>query len=284
MTSFKRKAAALVAICITAILGIAVCGCDDLGAYSDTEEYYDSFDDIIFIGGAAGSGKEYSVEEYFYNKDSRDDFLTGEDGTYSGVEHSDYVYVAIPLNKCIQMDSLAMYLQAKNDVALYINVYVVDEDEIPTNWKEIEGSDISGDESAEVTEENLESKTEKALGTLSETETETEGEADEYDDPDPKSRIGEITVHLKGGKWNSFVLDFFRVNDKVEKSIHVEKGQCILLQIRNNGGVRVFDDKNNVYVDPQTGLVLEKAEITMTNLLVRALNLENETEVEEGSE
>ena len=33
MNLFKRKIAACVAICITAILVVAVCGCDDLGAY-----------------------------------------------------------------------------------------------------------------------------------------------------------------------------------------------------------------------------------------------------------
>lgn len=278
MTSFKRKIVACVAICITAILGIAVCGCDDLGAYEDTKEYYDSFGDIVFLGGAAGNGIEYSVEEFFYNEKSRKDFLVNENGEYVGVEQSDYVYVAIPFNKDIQMDSLAMYMQAKNDVVVYINAYVIDIDDIPENWKKIEESVTVTDESDSVPEETFENKSEETADES--TDKDTDGQ--EYDDPDPETRIGEITMHLKGGKWSSFTLDSFKINDKFEQSIHVEDGQCILLQIRNNSGVREL--KNGLYVDPQTGLELDRAEITLTNLLVRALEIENNTESEEEEE
>ena len=274
MKSFKRRAVAFVAVCITAILGIAVCGCDDLGAYENTEEYYDSFGDVIFIGGVADTGVSYSVAEYFYNKESREDFLMGEDGVYGGVEHSDYVYVVIPFNKDIEMDSLAMYMQAKADVTVYINVYVINKDQIPENWKKIEESDIPDAQSESMSEETFEDTSEETA----EESTENDTDGQEYDDPDIESRIGEVTVHLGAGKWNSFTLDSFKINDNVEKSIYVEDGQYILLQIRNNSGVRVFDEDKKLYVDEQTGLVLEKAEITMTNLLVRALSLENNTE------
>ena len=250
MTSFKRKFVTCVAICITAILAIAVCGCEDLGAYESTEEYYGAFGDVAFIGGAAGNRKDYSVEDFFYNDKSRDDFLVNENGVYEGVEHSDYVYVAIPFDKDIDMDSLAMYIQAKNDVTVYMNVYLIDEEQIPTNWKKLDGTDNTGEDQA-------------------------------YDDPMPESRIGEITVYLKGGKWNSFVLDYFNVNDNNEKSVSVKSGQCILLQIRNNSGVRVLDSESGLYVDAQTGAQLDRAEITMTNLLVRALEIENNTKAKE---
>ena len=245
MTLFKRKIVACVAICITAILGIAVCGCDDLGAYEDTAEYYDSFGEIVFLGGAAGNGKSYPVEDYFYNDQSREDFLVGEDGKYTGVVHSDYVYVAIPFDKEIQMDSLAMYVQSRNDVTVYMNVYLIDEKKIPSNWKKSDEGEASGEEQ-------------------------------KYDDPAPDSKIGDITVHLKGGEWGSFLLDYFKDGENNKKSITVASGQCILLQIRNNSGVRELNTEN--------GLRLDRAEITMTNLLVRALEIENNTKAEEGEE
>ena len=206
------------------------------------------------------------------------------DGVYEGVEYRDYVYVAIPFDKDITMDSLAMYLQAKNDVTLYMNVYLIDEDQVPENWKILEDTDTFGDESEGASEEAFEKS---AQSETAEETTQSEpdsGEEQEYDDPKPETRIGEITVNLKGGKWASFVLDYFKVNDKNEKSISVEAGQCILLQIRNNSGVRVFDDEKKIYVDEQTGEKLDRAKITMTNLLVRALEIENNTEAEEGEE
>ena len=257
--TFKRKVIACVAFCIMAIFMIALCGCDDLGAYESTEEYYASFGEITLLGGAAGNGKKYSVEEYFYNEESREDFLTGNDGKYHGITHSDYVYMAIPLNDDLNMDSLALYLQSINDVTLYINVYITNK--IPTNWKTIEEADASK-LSAEAFEYKLNSATPYA--------NESEGES--YDDPDYKKRVGEATVYLKGGKWNSFTLDTFKINEAYQKSIQLEKNQYILLQIRNNSGVRDLDKETGLLVDPQTGRVLEKANITMTNLLVRAID------------
>ena len=65
--AFKKAVSALLVICIVATVGVATCGCDDLGEYSSTEEYYDSFDDIILISGTTKEKNEYSVEDYFYN-------------------------------------------------------------------------------------------------------------------------------------------------------------------------------------------------------------------------
>ena len=48
-----------------------------------------------------------------------------------------------------------------------------------------------------------------------------------------------------------------------------------MLQIRNNSGDRKLNTDAN-------GLKLDKAEITMTNLLIRALDIKNENEVQGG--
>lgn len=261
--TFKKAAKTFVAICITAVALIALCGCDDLGTYSDTEEYYDCFDDIVFINGITAEKTEYSVEDYFYNSESREEFLENEDGEYEGVEHGEYVYVAIPFESTVEMDSLALYVQADHNVTVYMNVYVVDR--LPEAWKKL--SDLES-----------ENKDDEEEG-----EGEDEGEDGEsteptYDDPDPATRIGEITLRLSQGAWNSFLLDNFVIGEKHGTSIEIEDGQFILIQIRNNSGVRELDTQTNVFVDPQTGLELPKARITMTNLLVRALSVTNETE------
>ena len=257
--TFKCIVKASVALCMAAILVIAACGCEDLGAYENTEEYYSSFGDIVLIDGTTKNKKEYSVEKYFYNKESREDFLRGEDGAYKGVEHSDYVYLAIPFESNIDMDTLALFIQSKNDVTVYISVFV--SDKIPTNFKAIAELSTHSDSSG------------NSLG--EQTGDETQNTETVYDDPDPETRIGEVTVHLKNGKWNSFVLDTFNINGQTQKSIQIKDGQYILLQIRNNSGVRVFNEEKQTYVDQLTGLELPKAEITMTNLLIRALDVKN---------
>ena len=256
--TFKKIVSTCISLLLVATLAVAMSGCEDLGAYENKEEYYSAFGDIALISGSSKVKKEYSVEDYFYNEASREDFLMGDDGSYNGVEYSDYVYMAIPFESSINMDTFALYLQSQQDVTVYINVFVTDE--IPDAWKAIEDNVINSGESGE----------------------ETENAEKVYDDPNLETRISEITVHLKNGKWNSFVLDTFRVNGTTQKSIEIKEGQYILLQIRNNSGVRVFDEDKRAFVDPQTGLELQKAYITVTNLLIRALNIKNESEVQGG--
>jgi hypothetical protein len=255
--AFKKIAATCIALCIMATLVVAMIGCDDLGVYEDTEEYYSSFGDIVLISEASKEGDTYSVEKYFYNKESRENFLAGEDGAYKGVAYCDYVYMAIPFESSIDIDTLALYIQAQTNVTVYINVFITDT--IPSSWKTIADNVINSE----------------GNGNLPDTESgeKTESEEKKYDDPDPETRVGEVVVHLEDGKWGSFALDEFYVNGVAQKSVEIKSGQYILLQIRNNSGVRVFDEKKQVFVDPQTGLELQKAEITMTNLLIRALNV-----------
>ena len=256
---FKSIFKAFVAICMAAIILIAACGCEDLGAYENTEEYYSSFGDIVLIDGTTKNRTEYSVETYFYNKESREDFLRGEDGAYKGVEYAEYVYMAIPFESSIDMDTLALFIQSKADVTVYISVFI--SDKIPTNWKAVADNVINQDGSNIVLAEGA--------------ENESQNTEKVYDDPDSETRIGEVSVHLKNGKWNSFVLDVFKIGGKTQNSIQINDGQYILLQIRNNSGVRVFNEEKQAYVDALTGIELSKAEITMTNLLIRALDVKN---------
>ena len=78
------------------------------------------------------------------------------------------------------------------------------------------------------------------------------------------------------------MLDEFKIDGKIQKSVDIEDGQYVLLQIRNNSGVRAYNEEKQVYVDPQTGLELQKVEITMTNLLIRSLEFENNSEAQGG--
>lgn len=269
---FKKIVISCIALCIMATLAVAMSGCDDLGAYENPEEYVNSFGNVLLISGTSEDKDDYesySVEEYFYNKESRENFLSDQDGAYKGIEHSDYVYMAIPFKSSINIDTLALYLQSQNDVTLYINVFVTDE--IPNAWKAYADNETNSGESTDET------------SSVEETETATvETTEIKYDDPNPETRVGEVTVHLKNGKWSSFLLDKFRVNEKTQKSIEINEGQYILIQFRNNSGVRVFDENKQALVDPQTGLELQKADITMTNLLIRALNIKNVEETQGG--
>ena len=249
-----RKLLSRLALCTLAILAVAMCGCEDLGEYADTEEYYGTFGEIVLINGTTKKSISRSVDDYFYNEESRENFLVDADGEYQGVKHADYVYIAIPFEREIEMDSLALYVQSQNDVMVYINVFVTEK--IPSDWKSIADSKAESDASDKGTE-----ATPKA----------NEGETKKYDDPSPDTSVAETTVHLKGGKWSSFVIDAFKTGGQTQKSIKINSRQYVLLQIRNNSGACV-DEKQGLYYDKQTGVQLQKAEITATNLLIRSLD------------
>lgn len=276
----KSTVKAFCALCIAAILVIAACGCDDLGEYEDVAEYYAAFGDIILVSASSGEDEDYSVEDYFYNEESREEFLAGDDGAYKGAPHADYVYMAIPFESNIDMDTLALFMQSKNDVAVYIYVYVLgDSDE----WDDI----LSGEDNSEQTEgtEGTEGSSGTETGNGSSGTGGTEGSEPQepvYDVLSTTKKVGEIAVYLESGKWGSFVLDEFDVDGKIQSSIQINDGQYVLLQIRNNCGIVAFDEMMQTLVDPEVGIALDKAEITMTNLLIRALDVTNTDETQGG--
>ena len=336
--TFKKNVITCVALCITAILVIALCGCEDLGAYEDTTEYYGAFGDVVMIDGASKNIESYLVEEYFYNEESRENFLVDDDGVYNGIEHGKYVYMAIPFEKEVEIDSFALFMQSQEDISVYINFYVVDD--LPSNWRLIGdtqtggtqtggtqtggtqtggtqtgdaqtgdaqtgGTQTGGTQTGDAQTGGTQTGDAQTGGTQTgdaqtgdaqtggnQTNGETSGdgsgnnaenEKPSYDDPTPEDRVGEIVIHLKKEEWNSFVLEYFAVDGSQRESIKIKETQYLLLQIRNNSGVRIFDNENKVFVDPQTGLVLEEANITATNLLIRALDIKDGNE-EQGGE
>lgn len=296
--TFKKAVIACVALCITAILWVALCGCDDLGAYEDTNEYYSAFGDVVMIDGATKVVYEFPVEDHFYNEKTRENFD-------NGIEHRKYVYIAIPFEKDIEMDSFALYLQSTENVLVYMNFYVVDK--LPLNWRPIGDNVIGGGQTdgTETGDISVEGGTETGDGQTNDGQTD-EGQTDEggtsgegsegstengqpsYDDPSPDGRMGEIVIHLEKDEWNSFVLEKFTViEDTVgevqRESIQIKADQYLLIQIRNNSGVRELDVNTGAFVDPQTKLELPEASITATNLLIRALDIK-EGNREQGGE
>jgi hypothetical protein len=253
--AFKKIARTCIVFCLMAALAVAMSGCEDLGAYEDTNAYYSAFGEIVLIGGTEGiEGK--SVEEYFYNEDSREDFLEGEER----ITPDYYTYMAIPLESTVDMDTLALFIQSEDEVPFYINVFVIDED----TWDIFVNNAVNGEQNAESTDPEA-------------GEPATDNTENVYDRLEGM-KVGEVTVHLKSEKWSSFLLDTFRVSGEEQRSIKIEEDQYILLQFKNNitsGGQGI--------VGTQTELALQRVKITMTNLLVRALDVQNATE-EQGGE
>lgn len=250
MTS-KKRLCSLLSLCLSLLAVISLCGCEDLGAFEDVERYYASFGDIRLTGGTregeAYPTATYSVEAYFYNTDSREDFLEGEDG-YAGVPEGDYVYMAIPLEAQLCVDSLALYLKSPRSTTLCLSVFLVDE--LPEKIRGI------GDPATELVEKD---------GV-------TEEQPIAYDDPPLSESLSNHTLSLQAGEWEAFLIDSFLEGGSVKKQFNASAGQYILILFRNNSDAFSHIDATGARFDPVTGAELFRESFTMTNLLVRAID------------
>lgn len=280
MTS-KKRLRAFLAACIAAIMVIALCGCEDLGIYEDVNDYYAAFGDIILIEGNEKKQTSHSVKDKFYNDESREDFLEGNDGAYTGVDSDNYIYMAIPVERDLNMDTFALYMNAYSDVSVYMSLFITNK--VPENPKCM--SDILFDENGNPILDvngNLVNNSEPVLDEDGNPKLDENGnpimQDVVYDDPYQSTCIADTVIRLSNGEWNSFMVDAFMVNGKSRSSIEIEKGQYILIQFRNNNGIRAYNHELQALVDEKTGRKLDSADFTMTNLLVRAIEEEPENE------
>lgn len=220
-----------------------------MGAFEDLAHYYASIGDITLISDPKNSGGDsYSVEEYFYNKNSQDEFLVNEQGEYTGVEAKEYIYMAIPISEDIIMDDISLYMCSDSDCSVYISCYIVDE--LPNKIRGM-GAPIS---------QTVENNGEQIEETIT------------YDDPIPLNSVFNTVLHLKAGEWDSFTGSRFELTKGVySKNCELPSGKIFLIQFRNNSGIESLVENTESKIDSLTGVEVKKASFTMTNLMIRAV-------------
>ena len=224
---FQKK---LVSIGVAAVLAATAVGCFDLGEFSDEEAYYDAFGDVqlVYQNPSAAEkdveSEDYSIKDYFYNKNTGEDFTYGDPKDEESDEGKDipqlpYVYMAIPVEQDMKVESLALYFNALGTCALDISFYVVAE--LPdggdfTNVRifgEPEYRQIFDDDGNPLYENN-----------------EPLYEKIEYSDPDDSLLVGKTNIHLKEGDWVACVMENWSSGDVVE----IKESQYLLLRFVNN--------------------------------------------------
>ena len=260
--SFLKK---LVAIGVAVIFTVTLVGCYDLGDFSDESAYYETFGEIGLVYGFRENGKkkvtveDYDVEDYFYNKNTVEDFSYGDDseddeeGALKDIPQLAYTYMVIPILRDMNLDSLVLYFNATQTCSLEIDFYLVDalpdggkfenvklwgDPEKPEKPEESESSEASEDESLETSEDS--STSEENIG---------------YSDPDESLRIAQATQSVKEGEWVSLLVDKWNGKNVAE----IKEGQYLLLHFVNNSGAYTGETPSVAF--------------RVTNLLIRALFL-----------
>ena len=252
----------LVSIGVAAIFAVTLVGCFDLGEFKDEAAYYEAFGEIGLVYGTRETNEggetvrtvvrnDYSVKDYFYNKNTGENFSYGDPKDSEADEGKDigqlpYSYMVIPVNQAMKMDSFALYFNALTTCSLDIFFYVVNDLPDDGNFTNIK---LLGDPEYQqkLDEDNNPMTDAEGKPIYSE-------EKVEYSDPDDSLIIGKATANLKEGKWISLVMDTWNGGRFVE----INAGQYILLRFINNCGV--YEGKA-----PLT-------KFRVTNLLIRAVS------------
>ena len=259
----------LVSISVAVILAATLAGCFDLGGFSDETEYYDTFGDVTLVYAEERDIEieEYSIQDYFYNKNTGENFAYGDPKDEESDEGKDipqlsYVYMAIPVKKTLRMESFALYFNALETCALEVYFYVVDELPDDGDFTHIK---LLGDP-------EYQQKLDEDGNLMFEADGKTplyEQEVDEngnlkkdefgnpifkrikYSDPDDSLIVGKTTTNVKKGEWVSLMMEKWSSG----KEIQIEESDYLLLRFINNSGASTKNEPVNFRV---------------TNLLIRA--------------
>lgn len=228
-----------VVVCVAIIMLVTCTACFDLGDFEDEEEYYNSFGDIGFVYQNPNATekdvltKDYSVSDYFYNRNTGEDFTYGNPEDDEPDEGKDipvlpYLYMVVPVEKDLTIDSLAFYFLANGAGSLRIEVYLLNE--LPdggdfTNVKlfgDPERKEKLDDEGNPVLDENGNPVYEEI----------------EYSDPDEQYLVAKGTAHVNSSEWKSFMIE--RWNG--QEDVLVKDSQYLVLKFVNNGGYKQESD------------------------------------------
>lgn len=244
------KRAAFVVACIVATV---ICvGCFDLGGFQNDEDYYAALGDVRLVYQNPESTdkdiktKDYSVEDYFYNKNTGENFSYGNPDDNQSDEGKNipqlpYLYMAIPVQKDVEIDSFALYFNGVETGSLKIAFYVVDELPNAGSFSDIKChgdaefvQKLDGEDNPMFDIDGNPIYQEKLDGEGNPMYDEAGNllyERIQYTDPEAADLVGTATVHLQKEEWNSVLVDTW---DGIG-AISVKKSQYILLRFMNNG-------------------------------------------------
>lgn len=199
--------------------------CFDLGAFDggngEYEDYYDAFG--VVTGLFDGGNHEYEVEKSLFN-DYTVDKMDWEDED-DAVKSEEYVYIVIPFEKAVNIESIGLFLQAESDATLSVSAfYYQSVTEAP---KKIRYKSSPETEIVIIQDEN---------GNDVEQEVEIE-----YDDPPQQLSVAETTCDAHLGEWSSWILSDFMQEGYLDGLLHTGDDGVLYIRIDENSGL--YSDK-----------------------------------------
>lgn len=246
------------ALAVLVALTFALSGCFDLGDFEDEEDYYACFGDVGLIA-QDEKKNDYSLKDYFFNKESVNDF----GGNI--VLPSAYIYLVLPLNKDMEIDSFSLYLCAESEAKIRYSLFLCDS--VPSNicrydefLYQIE-EDEEGNPRYDGQGNPVFVQEKDGDGNLVYNEDGSPKYVEiVYDDPPASEAVSSGEVDVKEGGWCSFTASQWTTAGGSAKTLSVVSGEYMLVRFENNSGLGKKDGE-------------EKVSFKTTNLMVRALGV-----------
>lgn len=163
-------------------------GCYDLGKFGDTAQYYSSFGDVKLISQTGAENvKQYSFEDYFYNKESINHF--GGDI----VSQEEYIYLILPVKSSFNLAEFSMYLKSEKSGLVYFSIFVLDTE--PTDIRKYSDPKERYD---------------------------SDGNLISYGDPDSTNSLYSGSVSLSANSWESFTAKLNKYHITNDKNIVIK--------------------------------------------------------------
>ena len=231
----KIRLKKLLSIGIAVLFSAMLVGCFDLGDFSDESVYYSTFGDIgLVYQNPEATEKDierdnYDIEDYFYNKNTVDDFVYGNPEDEESDEGKDipqlsYVYMVIPVEENLTVESVALYFNADKTCSLEVVFYVVDS--LPNDGDFTNIQLLGEPEYQQKLDENGKPMTDENNQPIYERVN--------YADPAEESIVGRAMVNVKNGEWIPIIMENWNSGDR----IMIKESQYLLLRFVNNSGIQ----------------------------------------------
>ena len=236
---------------LSMVLAFSISGCFDLGIFETDEDYYDTFGDVrlVYFDNDQVETKDYSVRDYFYNNNTVEDFVYGdptddEDDIGKDIPLLPYVYLAVKINKSLQLDSFSLYVQGTTANAS-ISVFLVNS--LPDGGDFTDIKNCGDPEYSQKEDEDGNLVYDEEGNPVYD-----ESKPISYSDPKNESLVAQTSVSVSP-YWDSFTITTWKGG---LETLEVESGQYLLFRVNNNSGM---------------GNIQEQVSFKAINMLVRAV-------------
>lgn len=218
----KRKRGSFAARCLAAVLSLlmplTLGSCFDLGEFEggngDYRSYYESFGDVVAL--FDGGMHTYDVEKSLFSDRSVENM--GWDNEEDAVASEEYVYLILPFEQEMAIESIALFLQTESEADFSISAFYYE-----TPWAAPSRVRYKSSPETEIVKETDEH------GNEVEKEVEIE-----YDDPAPDDSVAETYCTTKPQEWESFLLENFDQEGYRDGLLHTGQGGMLFIRFDNN--------------------------------------------------